>query len=164
MLEKHNAAQPNMLAGIPSDTAGIGGITVSRPTNITGIMRISYNELQAIQSAVPALQGLFMQLMMSAAMSGAAGGPLGNIGTDDAQESAANASAACMLNLHLISVAKEMHAGQPESNANHAPTLDELKPFLKTGNPECPLGGVYSINAPGINPTCSLPGHSLSID
>ena len=42
------------------------------------------------------------------------------------------------------------------------PTALELLPYLKDAVfPTCPSGGTYTINAVGVPPTCSIPGHAL---
>ena len=50
--------------------------------------------------------------------------------------------------------------GKPESAT---PAWQDLAPYFKDGKlPACPAGGVYTLNAVSMNPTCSIPGHSLS--
>jgi uncharacterized protein (DUF3084 family) len=84
-----------------------------------------------------------------------------------ASESTADASAvaqqnACITNLRLIDAAKQEWALENERTANALPTVQDLLPYFLDGlTPTCPSGGVYSLNAVGVPPTCSIPGHVL---
>jgi len=49
-----------------------------------------------------------------------------------------------------------------DATAGAIPTALELLPYLKDSIfPSCPAGGTYTINAVGVPPTCSIPGHAL---
>ncbi len=69
---------------------------------------------------------------------------------------------ACIANLRLIYAAKQAWALDKNKTDNDTPTEQDLLPYLKGGVfPVCPAGGVYTINAVGQLPTCSIPGHVL---
>ena len=68
----------------------------------------------------------------------------------------------CISNLREISVAKTAWALENDEPATAVPTEQDLLPYLPGGVfPVCPSGGIYSINAVGVPPTCSIPGHVL---
>jgi chromosome segregation ATPase len=74
---------------------------------------------------------------------------------------AANANA-CINNLRLLDAAKQQWALDKNKAAEAVPTSQELLPYLKDGIfPVCPDGGVYSLNAVGEIPACSVQGHVL---
>ena len=69
---------------------------------------------------------------------------------------------ACINNLREIDAAKQQWALENEKTAGAIPTAQDLLPYLPDNLfPVCPAGGVYSINAAGVPPTCSIPGHVL---
>jgi len=69
---------------------------------------------------------------------------------------------ACIANLHAIQVAKAQWALENNKTATDVPTEQDLAVYLQGGAmPTCPAGGTYSINAVGLAPTCSIPGHAL---
>ena len=69
---------------------------------------------------------------------------------------------ACVANLKLIDVAKLQWALVNNKTEDAIPTMQDLQPYFKDGvTPVCPSGGVYTINAVGLAPTCSVPGHAL---
>jgi chromosome segregation ATPase len=75
---------------------------------------------------------------------------------DDAQREA------CINNLRQIDAAKQEWALENNKTANAIPTSQNLRPYFKDGIlPVCPGGGIYTINAVGEPPTCSIPGHAL---
>jgi len=68
----------------------------------------------------------------------------------------------CINNLRQIDAAKNQWALENNKTAADLPTLNDITPYLKDGIfPACPAGGLYSINAVGEVPTCSVPGHVL---
>jgi hypothetical protein len=68
----------------------------------------------------------------------------------------------CILNLRQIDAAKQQWALENNKTADTIPTAQDLLPYLKDQTfPVCPSGGTYTINAVGIPPTCSIPGHVL---
>lgn len=68
----------------------------------------------------------------------------------------------CIGNLRLIYAAKQAWALDKNKTDNDVPTEQDLLPYLKGGLfPVCPSGGVYTIGAVGVLPTCSIPGHVL---
>ena len=75
----------------------------------------------------------------------------------------ANASA-CANNLRQLATAKEQWALDKNKAATDVPTSQDLEPYFKDGIlPVCPDGGSYSFRAVGALPTCSTPGHALSL-
>jgi len=69
---------------------------------------------------------------------------------------------ACINNLRQIDAAKQQWALVNNKNDEAVPAAADLLPYLKGGVfPVCPGGGSYTINAVGLPPTCSVPGHAL---
>ncbi len=69
---------------------------------------------------------------------------------------------ACIYNLRQIDAAKQEWSLENEKPADAIPTALDLLPYLRDGIfPVCPSGGTYTINAVGVLPTCSIPGHVL---
>jgi len=69
---------------------------------------------------------------------------------------------ACIANLRLIYAAKQAWALDKNKTDSDVPTEQDLLPYLKGGIfPVCPSGGIYTIGAVGVPPTCSIPGHVL---
>jgi len=69
---------------------------------------------------------------------------------------------ACIANLKLIDAAKLQWALENNKAEDAIPTAQDLLQYFKDGViPVCPSGGVYTINAVGQAPTCSIPGHAL---
>ena len=68
----------------------------------------------------------------------------------------------CLNNLRQIEAAKEQWALENDKTADAIPTAQDLLPYLSNMVfPVCPSGGTYTINAVGVPPTCSIPGHVL---
>ncbi|HZL12701.1 MAG TPA: hypothetical protein VFC85_01025 [Verrucomicrobiae bacterium] len=71
----------------------------------------------------------------------------------------------CINNLRQIDAAKNQWALENNKTAGAIPTAQDIAPYLKldaNGNiPGCPSGGVYTLGAVGVLPTCSIPGHAL---
>ncbi len=79
-----------------------------------------------------------------------------------AQSRAETDRSACIANLKLIDAAKLQWALVNNKTEDAIPTMQDLLPYFKDGvAPVCPSGGVYTINAVGLAPTCSIPGHAL---
>lgn len=79
-----------------------------------------------------------------------------------AQSQAATNRLVCIANLKLIEAAKLEWALVNNKDETAVPTREDLLPYFKNGVfPVCPSGGVYTINAIGEPPTCSIPGHAL---
>jgi chromosome segregation ATPase len=69
---------------------------------------------------------------------------------------------ACINNLRQIDAAKQEWALENNRTAAAVPAAQDLLPYLQDNLfPVCPSGGVYTINAVGVLPTCSIPGHVL---
>ncbi len=71
----------------------------------------------------------------------------------------ANANA-CINNLRQIDGAKQQWALENRKSATAIPAATDIAPYLKN-LPTCPAGGVYTMNAVEIPPTCSIQGHAL---
>jgi len=86
-----------------------------------------------------------------------------NTAPETATESSAVAVLnACINNLRQIDAAKQQWALENDRPANAVPTAADLLPYFRDGLfPACPAGGLYSLNAVGLPPTCSIPGHAL---
>lgn len=68
----------------------------------------------------------------------------------------------CIANLRTLQVAKAQWALVNNKTATDVPTEQDLLVYLAGGvMPVCPSGGTYTINAVGLSPTCSIPGHAL---
>ena len=69
---------------------------------------------------------------------------------------------ACINNLRIIDAAKQQWALENDKTADAIPPAQDLLPYFRGGIfPVCPSGGGYTINAVGVPPTCSIPGHVL---
>jgi chromosome segregation ATPase len=69
---------------------------------------------------------------------------------------------ACINNLRQIDGAKQQWALENNKTAAALPTVQELLPYFPDDViPVCPAGGIYTLNAVGQPPTCSIPGHVL---
>ena len=69
---------------------------------------------------------------------------------------------ACMNNLRIIEGAKDQWALENKKGVGDTVSAQDIQPYLKNNAlPVCPQGGVYTLNAVGALPTCSLPGHVL---
>ena len=69
----------------------------------------------------------------------------------------------CIQFLRQIDGAKQQWALENKKTPNDVPTPEDIAPYLP--NPEqirCPAGGVYTINAVGVMPACSVPSHVLT--
>ncbi len=68
----------------------------------------------------------------------------------------------CINNLRQIDAAKNEWALENNKAAGAIPTEQDLLPYIVNGIfPVCPSGGVYTIGALGVDPTCSIPGHAI---
>jgi hypothetical protein len=69
----------------------------------------------------------------------------------------------CISNLRQIDGAKQQWALELKKQPTDTPTAQDLETYLHTSftTLRCPAGGVYTINAVGQNPTCSIPQHEL---
>jgi hypothetical protein len=67
---------------------------------------------------------------------------------------------ACINNLRQIDGAKQQWALDNKKPQDAVPTTEELNAYLKASL-HCPAGGVYSYNAIGEKPTCSITNHRL---
>jgi len=71
---------------------------------------------------------------------------------------------ACIANLLQIDGAKQQWAVENKKQTTDTPTAQELETYLHRSftTLKCPAGGVYTINAAGEKPTCSIPQHELT--
>jgi hypothetical protein len=68
----------------------------------------------------------------------------------------------CINNLRQIDAAKQQWALENDKTADTIPPAQDLLQYLSNMVfPVCPSGGTYTINAVGVPPTCSIPGHVL---
>jgi chromosome segregation ATPase len=120
---------------------------VSQLKAVTQVAQQQQEQLQAWQADAAAAQ----QAQRAAALA--------------AQQQAQNEAAqrnACINNLRQIDAAKQQWALENNKTEEAVPTTLDLLPYFKDGAfPVCPGGGVYTINAVGLPPTCSIPGHVL---
>jgi predicted ribosome quality control (RQC) complex YloA/Tae2 family protein len=68
---------------------------------------------------------------------------------------------ACINLLRQLDGAKQQWALENRKTANDTPAEKDIAVYLKGGMPRCPAGGAYVLNAVGVVPTCSIPGHAL---
>ena len=70
---------------------------------------------------------------------------------------------ACISNLRQIDGAKQQWALDNKKQTTDTPTAQDLDSYLHKSftTLKCPAGGVYTINAVGQQPTCSISGHEL---
>jgi len=70
----------------------------------------------------------------------------------------------CISNLRQIDGAKQQWALENKKQTTDTPTAQELDAYLHRSftTLKCPAGGVYTINAVGEKPACSIPQHDLS--
>jgi hypothetical protein len=70
----------------------------------------------------------------------------------------------CINNLRQIDTAKQHWALDNKKATTDTPTAQELDAYLHNSftTLKCPAGGVYTINAVGEKPTCSILHHELS--
>jgi hypothetical protein len=71
-----------------------------------------------------------------------------------------SASGWCVNNLRQIDAAKQIWAMEHHNSLDATPTIADLTPYLNRRQsrdfPQCPLGGIYRINAVKDPPTCSF--------
>jgi septal ring factor EnvC (AmiA/AmiB activator) len=80
----------------------------------------------------------------------------------EAEQRAARDRTICIKNLHDLDAAKQKWALENNKTDVDVPTEQDLLPYLPNHLfPVCPAGGTYSINAVGLPPTCSIPGHAI---
>jgi hypothetical protein len=106
-------------------------------------------QAQQVQAQVQAMQVTAAQQAAAAAAARPAAMP------------PALAAGACINNLRQIDGAKQQWALENRKTAEAQPTAQDLAPYLKSGIPQCPSGGAYTVGAVGHVPTCNQTGHSL---
>ncbi len=68
----------------------------------------------------------------------------------------------CINNLRLIDDAKQQWSADFNEPNDAVPTEKDLAPYFKDGAlPQCPEGGIYSLNRVDQVPTCSIASHVL---
>ena len=81
------------------------------------------------------------------------------------QADAEDARNICINHLRQIDAAKQQWALEKNKTAAAIPTMQDIAPYIKldaNGNiPGCPSGGIYTLNAVGELPSCSIAGHVL---
>jgi prepilin-type N-terminal cleavage/methylation domain-containing protein len=69
---------------------------------------------------------------------------------------------ACISNLRQIDGAKQQWALEARQSSTAEPTTAEVSEYLKGERmPICPAQGTYVINPVNVEPTCTIPGHTL---
>jgi hypothetical protein len=70
--------------------------------------------------------------------------------------------AACINNLRQIDGAKQQFALESQKPAGTLVSTQDLAPFFPSkAMPNCPGGGVYTLNPLGLSPICNISGHVL---
>lgn len=69
-------------------------------------------------------------------------------------------TAACLNNLKQIESAKQQWATENNKQQGDTPEMWELLPYFKK-SPECPAGGIYTINNCDTFAICSQIGHTM---
>jgi uncharacterized membrane protein YccC len=68
----------------------------------------------------------------------------------------------CVNHLRQIDGAKQQWALENRKTALDVPQPQDLMPFFQSQTlPQCPAGGVYTLNAVRLPPACNIAGHSL---
>lgn len=126
---------------------------------VTAQLQKAQSQINSTQTQLNSAQLEQQRLAAAAAENQARADAFGN--QLQAQTARAQANA-CINNLRQIDGAKQQWALEKHKTPGAVPTPADLAPFLPGGAmPVCPAGGVYSINAVGALPTCSVPGHAL---
>jgi hypothetical protein len=69
---------------------------------------------------------------------------------------------ACINNLRQIDGAKNQWALEHQKTAEALPTAQDIAAYFKDQVfPVCPAAGKYTLNAAGVAPTCTIPGHVM---
>jgi prepilin-type N-terminal cleavage/methylation domain-containing protein len=70
---------------------------------------------------------------------------------------------ACISNLRQIDGAKQQWALETRQSSTAVPTEENVSAYLKGERmPICPAQGEYAVLAVNVEPTCSIPGHTLT--
>jgi chromosome segregation ATPase len=114
-------------------------------------------QLEAAHSAVQQQQQQLQQIQAQSQEANPSPEP-----STEAASPAANQLNACINNLREVDAAKQQWALENNKTTGAVPVAQDLLPYLPDSVfPVCPAGGVYTINAVGVLPTCSIPGHAL---
>ena len=85
-----------------------------------------------------------------------------SVAVQQVQDQVAANRDACIKYLRQIDTAKQQWALENNKTDVDVPTRQDLLPYFPgSAFPVCPSGGVYSINAVGLPPTCSISGHAI---
>jgi len=77
---------------------------------------------------------------------------------------AVDALNACINNLRQLDGAKQQWALENRKTAEDVPGRQDLLPYIRADRlPQCPGGGRYTVGAVNVSPTCTIPGHALSL-
>jgi type II secretory pathway pseudopilin PulG len=94
-------------------------------------------------------------------------GLLTTLAVPNAQQAIATArSNSCINNLRKIEAAKDHYALDSNVNQGITPANSDLDPYIRGGiqlAKQCPLKGAIAINPIGVEPSCSIAGHSLNV-
>jgi len=120
---------------------------------------------QQLESAHVAVQQQQEQLQQIQAENQQANQPAANPASEPSTEPSLSALAqlnVCINNLRQIDAAKQQWALENNVTDDAIPTAQDLLPYFPNlVFPVCPAGGTYTINAVGVPPACSVPGHVL---
>jgi hypothetical protein len=155
--------QSNELARVRKQNETLSQNLAGAQNSITQLRTANQKLTQQFQNTLTAAQQQQDQLQQLAAenQQAQAVAQQQQLVRSEAQIAAAQRNA-CINNLRQIDAAKNQWALENNKTAGDLPTLTDLAPYLKDGIfPACPAGGLYSINAVGEPPTCSVPGHVL---
>ena len=132
-----------------------------RLRNEAGQLRNEKTQLsKQVQTAQSAVEQAKAQAAQAAQNAQATGQAYASLQTELESKRKANE---CINNLRQMDAAKQQWALEHNKTAEAVPTALDVAPYL-TGNrlPVCPAGGVYTLNAMNLLPTCSVPGHALT--
>jgi hypothetical protein len=129
-------------------------------------LRAENSDLPRLRNQVTQLQAanlkLSQQLNATSTYARQQQAQLEQVAAAQQQAAAADERNNCINNLREIDAAKQQWALDKNKKADAIPTAQDLLPYFKDGVfPVCPSGGIYTLNAVGYLPSCSVPGHEL---
>jgi TolA-binding protein len=122
-------------------------------------LQTAQSQVQSVQTQMQNAQAQSQAAAANAGLGQTAGAQPGVPGGRLSPELAANV---CINNLRQMDGAKEQWALQNNKPAYTLVSVRDITPYLHSNNlPACPLGGAYTLNAVGVAPACTVPGHAL---
>jgi chromosome segregation ATPase len=147
-------------ARLRAENQGLSQKNAQLKNETTQLHAVNQQLTQQLQSAHIAVQQQQQQLQQIQADSQQAG--VAPESSADPSAAGVNQLNACINNLRQIDAAKQQWALENNKTADAVPAAQDLLPYFRDSvYPVCPSGGVYTINAVGVPPTCSIPGHVL---